>query len=37
MGSEIFNDLGSTIALLLTRRSTKARELVAPGPDAAQL
>ncbi|PZU10700.1 nitroreductase [Sphingomonas sp.] len=33
----MFNDLSSTIALLATRRSGKARDLAAPGPDAAQL
>ena len=33
----MFNDLSDTLSLLLTRRSGKARDLVAPGPDAAQL
>lgn len=33
----IFNDLASPAALLATRRSGKARDMVAPGPDAAQL
>jgi nitroreductase len=33
----MFNDTSSTLALLRTRRSGKARDLVAPGPDAAQL
>jgi nitroreductase len=32
-----FNDTSSAAALLATRRSGKAREMVAPGPDAAQL
>jgi len=32
-----FNDITSTVALLATRRSGKARDMVAPGPDAAQL
>lgn len=32
-----FNDLSSPAALLATRRSGKARDLVAPGPDARQL
>lgn len=32
-----FNDLRSTIDLLLSRRSAKAREMVAPGPDQAAL
>lgn len=32
-----FNDLTSAATLLATRRSGKARDLVAPGPDAAQL
>jgi nitroreductase len=32
-----FNDLGSAASLLASRRSGKARDLVAPGPDAAQL
>ena len=33
----MFNDLSSTTALLATRRSGKARDLAAPGPDDAQL
>lgn len=33
----MFNDLNSTAALLATRRSAKARDMVAPGPDGAQL
>jgi len=33
----MFNDLSSTAALLATRRSAKPREMIAPGPDAAQL
>jgi nitroreductase len=32
-----FNDTSSTVALLATRRSGKAREMLAPGPDAGQL
>ena len=32
-----FNDTSSATALLATRRSGKARDMVAPGPDAAQL
>lgn len=32
-----FNDISSTATLLASRRSGKAREMVAPGPDAAQL
>jgi nitroreductase len=32
-----FNDSTSTAALLASRRSGKAREMVAPGPDASQL
>jgi nitroreductase len=32
-----FNDLSSPAALLATRRSGKARDMIAPGPDAAQL
>ncbi len=31
------NDRSTPLALLATRRSAKARDLVAPGPDAAQL
>lgn len=37
MASDIFNDTATPLALLLTRRSTKARTLTAPGPDSAQL
>lgn len=33
----MFNDTSSTLALLRTRRSGKARDLIAPGPDADQL
>lgn len=33
----MFNDISSTLALLATRRSARPRDLVAPGPDAAQL
>ncbi|MDX3908467.1 MAG: nitroreductase [Sphingobium sp.] len=33
----MFNDLSSPLTLLRTRRSGKPRDLVAPGPDAAQL
>lgn len=33
----MFNDLSSPLALLLTRRSGKARDMVAPGPDADQI
>ncbi len=32
-----FNDTTSPLSLLRTRRSGKARDLIAPGPDAAQL
>ncbi len=32
-----FNDTATPLSLLATRRSGKARDLVAPGPDAAQL
>ena len=32
-----FNDTASTTALLASRRSGKAREMIAPGPDASQL
>lgn len=32
-----FNDRASTLSLLLTRRSGKARDMAAPGPDAAAL
>lgn len=33
----MFNDLSSTATLLATRRSAKPRDMVAPGPDSAQL
>jgi nitroreductase len=33
----MFNDLSSPASLLATRRSGKARDMVAPGPDSAQL
>lgn len=33
----MFNDLSSPLSLLQTRRSGKPRDLIAPGPDAAQL
>ncbi len=33
----MFNDRSDTLALLATRRSGKPRDMVAPGPDAAQL
>jgi nitroreductase len=33
----MLNDLSSTLALLATRRSGRPRDLVEPGPDAAQL
>ena len=33
----MFNDLASPLALLRSRRSARPRDLVAPGPDAAQL
>jgi len=33
----MFNDLSSPLALLATRRSGKPRDMVAPGPDEAQL
>ena len=33
----MFNDRSSTAALLATRRSGKPRDMIAPGPDAAQL
>lgn len=33
----MFNDLSSTAALLATRRSGKPRDMIAPGPDEAQL
>jgi nitroreductase len=33
----MFNDLSTPLALLRTRRSGRPRDLVAPGPDAAQL
>jgi nitroreductase len=34
---DAFNDRSSPLSLLRTRRSGKAREMIAPGPDAAQL
>jgi nitroreductase len=37
MADPMFNDTSSPLALLLTRRSGKPRDMVAPGPDAAQL
>ena len=33
----MFNDTSSPLNLLLTRRSGKPRDMVAPGPDAAQM
>jgi nitroreductase len=33
----MFNDTSSTLALLHSRRSGKPRDMIAPGPDAAQL
>ncbi|MFM6852447.1 MAG: nitroreductase family protein, partial [Sphingopyxis sp.] len=33
----MFNNLSSPLALLLSRRSGKARDMVSPGPDAAQM
>lgn len=33
----MFNDASSPLALLATRRSGKPRDMIAPGPDAAQL
>ncbi len=33
----MFNDTSTTLALLRTRRSGKPRDMVEPGPDAAQL
>ena len=33
----MFNDLSSPLALLETRRSARPRDMIAPGPDAAQL
>lgn len=33
----MFNDISSALTLLQTRRSGKARDMIAPGPDAAQL
>lgn len=33
----VFNDMSSPMALLRSRRSGKPRDMVAPGPDAAQL
>jgi len=37
MDTPAFNDRSTPLALLLTRRSAKARDLVAPGPSAAEL
>jgi nitroreductase len=37
MAGAMFNDRSSTLSLLATRRSGKARDMVAPGPDAAAL
>lgn len=37
MADPMFNDASSPLALLRTRRSGKPRDMVAPGPDAAQL
>lgn len=37
MGVPMFNTLDTTLSLLTTRRSGKARDMVAPGPDAVQL
>ena len=37
MAMAMFNDLSSPLALLSTRRSGKARDMVAPGPDSTQL
>lgn len=37
MSAAMFNDTSSTAALLETRRSGKPRDMVAPGPDDAQL
>lgn len=37
MADPMLNDTSSPLALLLTRRSGKPRDMVAPGPDAAQL
>ncbi len=37
MTDTIFNDISTPLTLLATRRSGKPRDLVAPGPDAAQL
>ena len=33
----MFNDLSSPLALLLSRRSGKPRNMVSPGPDTAQM
>ena len=33
----MFNDTTTPISLLLSRRSGKPRDMIAPGPDAAQL
>jgi len=37
MADTMFNDTSSALALLLTRRSGKPRDMIAPGPDASQL
>jgi len=37
MDQTSFNDTSSTLSLLATRRSGKPRDMIAPGPDAAQL
>ncbi len=37
MAARMFNDTASPLALLHSRRSGKARDMIAPGPDAAQL
>jgi nitroreductase len=37
MSGAMFNDLSSPLTLLRTRRSGKPRDLIAPGPDDAQL
>lgn len=36
-GAAMFNDLSSPLSLLTTRRSGKPRDMIAPGPDEAQL
>ncbi len=37
MTDMVFNDRSTPLTLLATRRSGKPRDLVAPGPDAAEL